>query len=88
MYARHYYDMLYSFDGSSIERIPINQMYWEEELKSRLTEIRELQKDPRGPLRDWNSKPADWELPPELDYRYDEPPDISDEPSRTRRRSR
>ena len=88
MYARHYYDMLYSFDGSSIERIPINQMYWEEELKSKLTEIRDLQKSPREPLRGWDTQPAGWELLPELDSRYDEPLDSSDEPRRTRRRPR
>lgn len=88
MYARHYYDMLYSFDGSSIEHIPINPMYWEEELKIKLNEIKELQKRPREPLRGWDTQPAGWELLPELGYRYEDFGDIRDESRRSRSRFR
>jgi hypothetical protein len=88
MYARHYYDMLYSFDGNSIERIPINPMYWEEGLKTKLNEIKDFQKEPREPLRGWDTQPAGWESLPELEYQYEEPVDISDESRRPRRRTR
>ena len=88
MYARHYYDMLYSFDGSSIEHIPVNQKYWDEELRIKLMEIRAAQKEPREPLRGWDSRPAGWELAPELEYRYEELVDVREEPRRPRRRTR
>ena len=88
MYARHYYDMLYSFDGSSIEHIPINPMYWEGELKIKLNEIKELQKRPREPLRGWDTQPAGWEPLPELEYRYEDSVDIREESRRPRRRVR
>jgi len=88
MYARHYYDMLYSFDGNSIERIPVNPMYWDEELRDKGNEIKGSQTELKEPLRGWDTQPAGWEPLPELEYRSDEPLDISDEPRRSRSRTR
>jgi len=50
---RHYFDMLYSFDGTSIEHIPIQSRYWAEELQVRFNEIKRLANEPKEPLRDW-----------------------------------
>jgi len=88
MYARHYYDMLYSFDGSSIEHIPINTMYWDEELRVKLNEIKESRKTLKEPLRGWDTQPAGWEPLPELEYRYEDSMDIRGEPRRSRSRVR
>jgi hypothetical protein len=52
---RHYFDMLYSFDGTSIERMPISEGNWPEELKLAFNDIRSLQRETKEPLRDWGS---------------------------------
>ena len=88
MYARRYYDMLYSFDGGSIEHIPVSTRYWGEELRSKLNEIRRLQKEPREPFRQWDSKMTDLELGPEMEYGYERYIEPSDVRRRTPRRSR
>jgi hypothetical protein len=86
MYARRYYDMLYSSDGVSIEHIPVSTRYWDEELRIKLNEITRSQKEPKEPLRVWDTKLINWELAPELGYRYDDSSDSIDE--RTRRTTR
>jgi len=88
MYARHYYDMLYSLDGVGIEHIPVSMRYWDEELRIKLNEITKSQKEPKEPLRAWDSKLTSWELAPELEYRYDDSSDSSADRRRTPRRSR
>jgi hypothetical protein len=79
MYARRYYDMLYSFDGDNIEHIPVSTRYWDEELRVKLNEITISQKEPKEPLRGWDTKLTNWELAPELGYRYNDSSDSSDE---------
>ena len=86
MYPRQYYDMLYSFDGISIERIPVSTRYWGEELRIKLNEIKQLQKEPREPLRMWDSKLSDWEMGPGMEPGYERPMEPSDERRRTPRR--
>jgi len=54
--ARQYYNMLYSFNGAGIERIPIKSRYWSEELQLRYNEIKRAEKEPIEPLRDWGEK--------------------------------
>ncbi len=88
MYARRYYDMLYSFNGESIEHIPVSTRFWDEELRIKLNEIRRLQKEPREPLRMWDSKLADWDLGLEMEYSYERRIEPSDERRRTPRRPR
>ncbi|MBC8217181.1 MAG: hypothetical protein H8E73_01835 [Planctomycetes bacterium] len=55
MRARSYFDMLYSYDGASIERMPIGDRYWPAELQAVRGEIRNSQKEPKVALRDWGS---------------------------------
>ncbi|UCF42977.1 MAG: hypothetical protein JSV99_10390 [Planctomycetota bacterium] len=54
--ARHYFDMLYSFDGANIERVPIKSRYWSEELLSKFNEIKRSEKEPKEPLREWGTR--------------------------------
>jgi len=56
--ARFYFDMLYSFDGNNIERIPIKSMYWPERLQARFNEIKKAEKEPKEPLRAWGGRVA------------------------------
>jgi hypothetical protein len=56
--ARHYFDMLYSFDGANIDRMPIKSRYWPEELLSKFNEIKRSEKEPKEPLREWGSRPG------------------------------
>jgi len=53
--SRHYFDMLYSFDGASIKRVAAKLMYWPEELRARYSEIKTLEKKPKMALRPWSS---------------------------------
>lgn len=52
---RSYFNMLYSFDGTTIEQIPIKSKYWPDELTSKFNEIRKSEKEPKEPLREWGS---------------------------------
>jgi len=54
--ARHYFDVLYTCDGTNIKRIPAKQRYWEEDLQARFNDIRKSEKEPKEPLREWGSK--------------------------------
>ncbi|MHC4190699.1 MAG: hypothetical protein ACYSUB_13660 [Planctomycetota bacterium] len=73
MRARHYFDMLYSFDGNGIEHMPINRRYWAAELQTAFGEIRTLLNEPKEPLRAWGSKRAGLKRGPDLEYgEYDE----------------
>jgi hypothetical protein len=55
-YKRQYYNLLYSFDGTSVERMAVKQRYWPEKLQARYIEIRKLEKEPKQPLRPFGSK--------------------------------
>jgi len=75
LHRRGYFDMLYTFDGMNIERMPIGARYWAKELLIMFNKIRRSEKEPREPFRDWGSKvsegaPAISE--PEYDERYSE----------------
>ena len=54
--ARGYYDMLYSFDGTNIEHMPVKAVYWAKELQAAFGQIQKLQKQPKEPLRGWGSQ--------------------------------
>jgi len=56
LHRRGYFDMLYTFDGMNIERMPIRTRYWAKELLIMFNEIRKSEKEPREPFRDWGSK--------------------------------
>jgi hypothetical protein len=53
--SRQYFDMLFSFDGTSVERLPVKQMYWPEELRFKYSELKMLEKRPKEPWRAWGS---------------------------------
>ena len=53
---RNYHEMLYSFDGAYIEHMAIKSTYWPRELFAAFQEIKKLQREPKEPLRAWNSK--------------------------------
>ncbi len=55
-YKRQYYNMLYSFDGKDIERLPIKTRYWAEALQSKFNEIKRSEKEPKEPLRSWEGR--------------------------------
>ena len=52
--SRQYFDMLFSFDGTSVERLPAKQMYWPEELRLKYSELKTLEKKPKEPWRAWS----------------------------------
>jgi len=54
-YKRQYYNMLYSFDGTSVARMAIKQRYWPEKLQAMYTAIRKSEKEPKHPLRAFGS---------------------------------
>jgi len=54
--ARHYFDMLYSFDGTNIEYMPIQTRYWTKELQAKFNELKKSEKEPKKPLRVWGSR--------------------------------
>jgi hypothetical protein len=49
--SRQYFDMLFSFDGTNVERLPVKQMYWPEELRLKYSELKALEKKPKEPWR-------------------------------------
>jgi hypothetical protein len=51
---RRYFDMLYSFDGTIIERTAISSMNWSQDLQNAYTNIKTLQREPKEPLRAWS----------------------------------
>jgi hypothetical protein len=53
--SRQYFDMLFSFDGTSVDRLPAKQMYWPEELRLKYSELKTLEKRPKEPWRAWGS---------------------------------
>jgi len=53
---RHYFDMLYTFDGAYIEHMPIKLSYWSEQLLAMYNEIRKSEREPKEPLRGWDSR--------------------------------
>lgn len=53
LHAQHFFDMLYSFDGTSVERLPIKTRYWTDDLQNKFNDIRRLGKEPKEPLKAW-----------------------------------
>ena len=52
---RQYFDVLFSFDGSTVDRLAAKQMYWPEELRQKYTELKALEKRPKSPWRAWSA---------------------------------
>jgi len=56
LHPRHYFDMLYSLDGTNIEHMPIKPGNWSIELLDKFNEIKRSQRETKEPLRAWDSK--------------------------------
>jgi hypothetical protein len=48
---RQYFDVLFSADGVSIDRLPAKQMYWPEDLSLKFSELKALEKKAKEPFR-------------------------------------
>jgi hypothetical protein len=53
--SQQYFDVLFSFDGMSVDRLPAKLMNWPEDLRLKYSELKSLEKKTKAPLRDWNS---------------------------------
>ncbi len=53
--TRRYYDMLYSFDGTSIEHMPVRTAYWATDLQKWYSKIVRMQREKPEPLRSWGT---------------------------------
>jgi hypothetical protein len=58
LHVNHFFDLLYSFNGKDIERRPIKSRYWTEALQNKFNEIKRYEKEPKEPLRAWESRPG------------------------------
>jgi hypothetical protein len=56
LHVNHFFDLLYSFNGKDIERLPIKSRYWTEALQNKFNEIKRYEKEPKEPLRAWEGK--------------------------------
>jgi len=56
LHVNHFFDLLYSFNGKDIERLPIKSRYWTEALQNKFNEIKRYEKEPKEPLRSWGGK--------------------------------
>jgi hypothetical protein len=53
---RNYHDMLYTYGGTEIERMPIKPRNWPEGLLAAYYDIQRAQREPPEPFRAWNSR--------------------------------
>jgi hypothetical protein len=53
--SRQYFDVLFSFDGMWVDRLPAKQMNWPDDLRSKYNELKSLEKKTKAPLRDFGS---------------------------------
>jgi hypothetical protein len=53
--SRHYYDMLYSFDGINIEHMPVGTTYWSKDTQTMFNYIAKLEREPQEPFKDFGS---------------------------------
>ena len=53
--TRHYYDMLYSFDGINIDHMPVGTTYWSKDMQSTYSNISRLSRETQEPFKDFSS---------------------------------
>jgi len=53
--TRRYYDMLYSYDGTSIEHMPVRTAYWATDLQKWYSDIMRMQREKPEPLKSWGT---------------------------------
>jgi hypothetical protein len=54
IYNKSYFDMLYSYDGTEIEHMPVGSGNWPSQLRVLYNNIKTLEKEPRLALRSWS----------------------------------
>jgi hypothetical protein len=69
--ARNYHDMLYSYDGISIEHMPIGSTYWEPQLQSVFSHIARKQREPREPFKAFGTSSRQQRMGDGMDEYYD-----------------
>ncbi|UCC97484.1 MAG: hypothetical protein JSW66_16780 [Phycisphaerales bacterium] len=70
--ARNYYDMLYSYDGISIEHMPVGSTYWEPTLQSVFSHIARKQREPHEPFKGFGTTSRRQGMGEGMDEYYDE----------------
>ena len=53
--TRHYYDMLYSFDGINIEHMPVGTTYWSKDMQTVFNYIAKLEREPQEPFKNFGT---------------------------------
>lgn len=53
--TRHYYDMLYSFDGINIEHMPVGTTYWSKDMQTMFNYIAKLERETQEPFKDFSA---------------------------------
>jgi hypothetical protein len=53
---RHYYNMLYSMDGTDIEHMPVRTAYWAKDLRDMYGMISILEKETREPFKSFSAR--------------------------------
>jgi hypothetical protein len=53
--TRHYYDMLYSFDGINIEHMPVGTTYWSKDMQKVFNHIAQLERETQEPFKDFSA---------------------------------
>ena len=53
---RSYYDMLYSYDGTEIEHLPVGSSYWPEDMKSIYAQVQRLSRETKEPFKAFGSR--------------------------------
>ena len=53
--SRHYYDMLYSFDGINIEHMPVGTTYWSKDMQTVFNNIARLEREPHEEFKAFGS---------------------------------
>ena len=68
MTERQYKEMLYSYDTTEIEHMGIQREHWPDDLKSAFGAILVAQRQPKEPLKAWDSNRSRRQIPGMLDY--------------------
>ncbi len=66
--TRHYYDMLYSFDGINIEHMSVGTTYWSKDMQTVFNEIARLEREPHEEFKAFGSGRRRGALPGQGDY--------------------
>jgi len=53
---RHFFEILYSFDGVKIERMPIRSRYWAADVQFKFNEIKRLERIGKKPFKAWGAR--------------------------------